>query len=236
MIKLEHVTKCFGDYRALDDFSLTVPKGSIYGLMGLNGAGKTTIIKHLAGFLTPDEGSVTIDGEEVLSNENIKKRMALIPDDLFFFRGYSLSDMGKYYRRIYPRWNEERFGEMIADFGLKPKANIGKFSKGMKKQAAFCLAMAAVPDYLILDEPVDGLDPIVRRKLWHYIMADVADREMTVLISSHNAKEMEDVCNYIGILANGKMVFEGDLLELMPASVEEIFIEKLGGASYGTQE
>lgn len=233
MIKLEHVTKCFGDYKALDDFSLTVEKGSIYGLMGLNGAGKTTIIKHLAGFLLPDEGSVTIDGEEVLGNEDIKKRMAMIPDELFFFRGYSLNDTGKYYKRIYPNWNEGRFREMIADFGLNPKTNIGKFSKGMKKQAAFCLAMASMPDYLILDEPVDGLDPIVRHKLWHYIMTDVADKEMTVLISSHNAKEMEDVCNYIGILAGGKMVFEGDLLELMPASIEEIFIEKLGGVYYG---
>lgn len=233
MIKLEHVTKRFGDYKALDDFSLTVDKGSIYGLMGLNGAGKTTIIKHLAGFLLPDEGSVTIDGEEVLGNENIKKRMAMIPDELFFFRGYSLNDTGKYYKRIYPNWNEGRFREMIADFGLNPKANIGRFSKGMKKQAAFCLAMATMPDYLILDEPVDGLDPIVRHKLWHYIMTDVADKEMTVLISSHNAKEMEDVCNYIGILAGGKMVFEGDLLELMPASIEEIFIEKLGGVYYG---
>lgn len=118
---------------------------------------------------------------------------------------------------------------MYTDFGLNPKANIGKFSKGMKKQAAFCLALASTPDYLILDEPVDGLDPIVRRKLWRYVMDDVADREMTVLVSSHNAKEMEDVCNYIGIIAHGRMVFEGDLLELMPVSMEEIFIEKLTG-------
>ena len=200
--------------------------------MGLNGAGKTTIIKHLAGYLVQDEGLVTIDDEEVLNNENIKKRIALIPDDLFFFRGYSLKEMGKYHKHIYPNWNEERFQAMISDFGLNQKANLAKFSKGMKKQAAFCLAMAAMPDYLILDEPVDGLDPIVRHKLWHYIMEDVADREMTVLVSSHNAKEMEDVCNYIGIIAGGKMVFEGDLLELMPASIEEIFIEKLGGDSY----
>ena len=232
MIKLQHVTKRFGDYKALDDFSLTVPKGSVYGLMGLNGAGKTTIIKHLAGYLVQDEGLVTIDDEEVLNNENIKKRTALIPDDLFFFRGYSLKEMGKYHKHIYPNWKEERFQAMISDFGLNQKANLAKFSKGMKKQAAFCLAMAAMPDYLILDEPVDGLDPIVRHKLWNYIMEDVADREMTVLVSSHNAKEMEDVCNYIGIIAGGKMVFEGDLLELMPASIEEIFIEKLGGDSY----
>ncbi len=232
MIKLQNVTKRFGDYKALDDFSLTVPKGSVYGLMGLNGAGKTTIIKHLAGYLVQDEGLVTIDDEEVLNNENIKKRIALIPDDLFFFRGYSLKEMGKYHKHIYPNWKEERFQAMISDFGLNQKANLAKFSKGMKKQAAFCLAMAAMPDYLILDEPVDGLDPIVRHKLWHYIMEDVADREMTVLVSSHNAREMEDVCNYIGIIAGGKMVFEGDLLELMPASIEEIFIEKLGGDSY----
>ena len=232
MIKLQNVTKRFGDYKALDDFSLTVPKGSVYGLMGLNGAGKTTIIKHLAGYLVQDEGLVTIDDEEVLNNETIKKRTALIPDDLFFFRGYSLKEMGKYHKHIYPNWKEERFQAMISDFGLNQKANLAKFSKGMKKQAAFCLAMAAMPDYLILDEPVDGLDPIVRHKLWHYIMEDVADREMTVLVSSHNAREMEDVCNYIGIIAGGRMVFEGDLLELMPASIEEIFIEKLGGGSY----
>ena len=232
MIKLQNVTKRFGDYKALDDFSLTVPKGSVYGLMGLNGAGKTTIIKHLAGYLVQDEGLVTIDDEEVLNNDTIKKRIALIPDDLFFFRGYSLKEMGKYHKHIYPNWKEERFQAMISDFGLNQKASLAKFSKGMKKQAAFCLAMAAMPDYLILDEPVDGLDPIVRHKLWHYIMEDVADREMTVLLSSHNAKEMEDVCNYIGIIAGGKMVFEGDLLELMPASIEEIFIEKLGGGSY----
>ncbi len=229
MIKLQNVTKRFGDYIALDDFSLTVPTGSVYGLMGLNGAGKTTIIKHLAGYLSQDEGLVTIDGEEVPSNENVKSRTAVIPDELFFFRGYSLMEMGKYYKRIYPSWNEDRFREMIDDFGLNAKANLAKFSKGMKKQAAFCLAMATMPDYLILDEPVDGLDPIVRHKLRHYIMDDVADRQMTVLVSSHNAKEMEDICNYIGIIAGGKMIFEGDLLELMPVSIEEIFIEKLGG-------
>ena len=229
MIKIEHLSKSFDGFKALDDFSLTVPKGAIYGLMGLNGAGKTTIIKHLCGFLVQDSGTVTIDNQEVSGNEALKQRVAYIPDELFFFRGYSLKEMGKYYARIYPRWNHQLFEEMASDFGLKMTGNIGKFSKGMKKQAAFCLAMASVPDYLILDEPVDGLDPIVRRKLWHYIMGDVADREMTVLISSHNAKEMEDVCNYIGIIAGGKMIFEGDLLEMMPASIEEIFIEKLEG-------
>lgn len=232
MIKIEHVTKYFDAYPVLDNLSLTVPKGSVYGLMGLNGAGKTTLLRHLSGFLKQDSGHITIDEQEIPDNEKLKQRVLFIPDELFFFRGYSLIEMGKYYRKIYPNWNEIRFQAMMKDFGLNPKANLGKFSKGMKKQAAFCLAMAAMPDYLLLDEPVDGLDPIVRHKLWHYIMADVADREMTILVSSHNAKEMEDVCNYIGIIAGGKMIFEGDLLELMPASIEELFIEKLGGGSH----
>jgi len=233
MIKVTDVTKHFGDHKALDGLTMTVPKGSIYGLMGVNGAGKTTIIKHLGGFLIQDEGEILIDGQEVLDNEELKKRVAFIPDELFFFKGYSMTETARYYRNIYPNWDEVRFLEMARDFELNINGNIGKFSKGMKKQAAFCLAMAIRPDYLILDEPVDGLDPIVRHKLWHYIMADVADREMTVLISSHNAKEMEDVCNYIGIMSHGKMVFEGDLLEMEDASIEELFFEKLTGTSEG---
>ena len=233
MIRVLDVTKIFEDTLALDGLTMTVPKGSIYGLMGLNGAGKTTIIKHLAGFLKEDEGDITIDGEYVMDNEELKKRVVFIPDDLFFFRSYSMKEMAAYFSRIYPAWDQERFEAMASDFQLNTGSNIGKFSKGMKKQAAFCLAMATMPDYLILDEPVDGLDPIVRHKLWHYIMADVADREMTVLISSHNAKEMEDVCNYIGIMSHGKMVLEGDLLEMGDVSIESLFLEKLGGIKGG---
>ena len=233
MIKVTDVTKRFGDTAALDDLNMTVPKGSIYGLMGLNGAGKTTIIKHLAGFLMEDSGEITIDGQLVPDNEELKKRVLFIPDELFFFRGYSMKEMARYYKGIYPNWNQERFEAMTKDFQLNDGSNIGKFSKGMKKQAAFCLAMSAMPDYLILDEPVDGLDPIVRHKLWHYIMSDVADREMTVLISSHNAKEMEDVCNYIGIMSHGKMILEGDLLEMGDVSIESLFLEKLGGVQGG---
>lgn len=229
MIKIENLCKTYEDIKVLDDFSLLVPKGSVYGLMGLNGAGKTTVIKHLAGFVIQDDGTVTIDGQTVVDNEELKSRVLVIPDEVFFFRGYSLKDMRGYYKSIYKRWDDERFDRMTKDFGIDVRRNLGNFSKGMRKQAAFCLAMAAIPDYLILDEPIDGLDPIVRRKLWRYIMGDVAEREMTVLISSHNAREMEDVCNYIGIIAGGKMIFEGDLLELAPVSIEELFIEKLGG-------
>ena len=151
MIKIEHVTKYFEDYPVLNDLSLTVPTGSIYGLMGLNGAGKTTLLRHLSGFLRQNSGSITIDGQDITDNEALKRQVLFIPDELFFFRGYSMTEMSRYYRKLYPRWNEARFEEMTRDFGLDPKANIGKFSKGMKKQAAFCLAMAAMPDYLLLD-------------------------------------------------------------------------------------
>ncbi len=233
MIKIENLCKAYDGTKVLDNFSLSVPKGSVYGLMGLNGAGKTTVIKHLAGFITQDQGTITIDNQPIVDNEELKARVLIIPDEVFFFRGYSLKNMMGYYKNIYKNWNEETFEAMIKDFGIDITKNLRKFSKGMIKQAAFCLAMAATPDYLILDEPIDGLDPIARRKLWHYIMGDVAERQMTVLISSHNAREMEDACDYIGIIAKGKMIFEGCLLDLMPTSIEQIFIEKLGGEEIG---
>ena len=137
--------------------------------------------------------------------------------------------MRGYYKNIYKNWNDSRFEEMTREFDLDVGGNLGKFSRGMKKQAAFCLAMSAMPDYLILDEPIDGLDPVARKKLWRYIMGDVAEREMTVVISSHNAREMEDVCNYIGIIHNGKMIFEADLLDMAPVTISEIFAEKFEG-------
>jgi ABC-2 type transport system ATP-binding protein len=193
---------------------MTVPKGSIYGLMGVNGAGKTTIIKHLGGYLIPDEGEITIDGQQVLDNEELKRRVAFIPDELFFFKRYSMKDTAKYYKSIYPTWDEARFLEMANDFELNINANIGKFSKGMKKQAAFCLAMAIKPEYLILDEPVDGLDPMMRHQVWGLIMNEVASREVTVLISSHNLRELEDVCDTVGIMNKGRIFMEASLDEL----------------------
>ncbi len=229
MIRIENLCKTYEGVKVLDNFSLLVPKGSVYGLMGLNGAGKTAVIRHLTGFVRQDSGMVTIDGQTIIDNEELKSRVLIIPDDVFFFRGYTLNDMRGYYKRIYKRWDDSRFNEMTEEFGIDLRRNLGKFSRGTRRQAAFCLAMACLPDYLILDEPIDGLDPIVRRKLWRYIMGDVAEREMTVLISSHNAREMEDMCDYIGIIAGGKMIFEGNLLDLAPVSIEELFIEKLGG-------
>lgn len=229
MIRLENLCKSYGSKKVLDDFNMTVPKGAVYGLMGLNGAGKTTVMKHLAGFLVQDSGTVTINNQPVVDNEELKNRVLVIPDEVFFFRGYRLEEMRGYYKNIYKNWNDSRFEEMTREFNLDVGGNLGKFSRGMKKQAAFCLAMSAMPDYLILDEPIDGLDPVARKKLWRYIMGDVAEREMTVVISSHNAREMEDVCNYIGIIHNGKMIFEADLLDMAPVTISEIFAEKFEG-------
>ncbi len=229
MIRLENLCKSYSSKKVLDDFNMTVPKGAVYGLMGLNGAGKTTVMKHLAGFLVQDSGTVTINNQPVVDNEELKNRVLVIPDEVFFFRGYRLKEMRGYYKNIYKNWNDSRFEEMTREFDLDVGGNLGKFSRGMKKQAAFCLAMSAMPDYLILDEPIDGLDPVARKKLWRYIMGDVAEREMTVVISSHNVREMEDVCNYIGIIHNGKMIFEADLLDMAPVTISEIFAEKFEG-------
>lgn len=214
MIKVNNLCKSFDGEPALSNLDLNVQKGSIYGLIGTNGAGKTTIIKHLSGVLNQDSGELLIDGETPSDNEALKMRTGLIPDDLYFFNNYSLKNMGKFYAKIYERWNEERFNHMVSLFKLNPNKRIRSFSKGMKKQAAFSLVMSTMPDYLILDEPIDGLDPIVRKMVWRFIVDDVADREMTVLVSSHNLKEMEGICDYIGVISKGKMILERDLDEL----------------------
>lgn len=214
MIKVVDVNKNFDQFKALVDLNINVNKGSIYGLVGTNGAGKTTIIKHITGIIKPDSGQITIEGEDVYDNKQIKQKMGFIPDDLFFFSTYNLKEMSKFYKELYPKWNQERFNHMVTQFGLNDQNKLARFSKGMQKQAAFILTMSTMPDYLILDEPIDGLDPIVRKIVWRYIVEDVAEREMTVLVSSHNLKELEGICDSIGIISKGYMVMERDLDEL----------------------
>lgn len=214
MIKVTGLSKSFDGFYALKDLNLNVKKGSIYGLIGTNGSGKTTLIKHLTGVLRPDSGDVRMDGCPVYENLELKQRTGYIPDDLYFFSTYNLKESARFYRSLYPYWNEERRREMTNLFQLDEKRRISKFSKGMQKQAAFILTMCAMPDYLILDEPIDGLDPIVRKLVWKFIVEDVAEREMTVLVSSHNLREMEGICDSIGILNRGSMMIERDLDEL----------------------
>lgn len=211
MIYIDNLSKKFDGTLALDGLNMHVPDGSVYGLVGTNGAGKTTIIKHLAGVLRQNSGTILIDGESVWENEKLKARIGVIHDELYFPSGYSLKNMSSMYKSMYPLWNEDRFHEMTRIMQLDESRRLSTFSKGMKKQAMFCLVMSTMPDYLLLDEPLDGLDPIVRKLVWKFLIDDVADRQMTVLVSSHNLKDMEEICDHIGIISNGKMILERDL-------------------------
>ncbi len=214
MINVRGLCKKFDDFEALNNLNVNVEKGSIYGLIGVNGSGKTTLIRHLTGILKADSGTVQMDGQDVYDNIEIKQRLGYIPDELFFFGSYSLKSMSAFYQGLYPRWSSSRYEAMLDDFTLPERGKLSKFSKGMQKQAQFILTMSCMPDFLILDEPIDGLDPIVRKKVWKYVVDDVAERGMTVLVSSHNLKEMEGICDSIGILSGGEMKIERDLDEL----------------------
>lgn len=208
MIQVNSLVKTFGGFKALDNMNLHVEESSVYGLIGPNGAGKTTIIKHLAGIYTQDSGDIKINGEGVFENNNIKKDMALISDDLFFFSTYSILETAKYYSQIYPNWNWERFESLKSIFKIDVSRRVRRLSKGMQKQVAFWLSICAMPKIMLLDEPVDGLDPVMRRNVWRLMLQDVAERNMTVLVSSHNLRELEDVCDHVGIMHNGKIVLE----------------------------
>ena len=214
MIEVKGVTKYFDNVKALDSLNINVKDGSIYGLVGTNGAGKTTIIKNLMGIYDIDSGEILISGEHVYENPDVKRKLGYVSDDMFFFHDYTLKDMRKFYKGIYHDWNDEKFNYLVRDFSLDIKRKISTFSKGMQKQAAIILALSIMPEYLILDEPIDGLDPIMRRKAWKHIIDDVASRNISVLISSHNLREMEGYCDYIGIISKGKMILERDLEDL----------------------
>lgn len=215
MIEMKQVSKSFDGFPALRDLSIHIGKGSIYGLVGTNGSGKTTVIRLLTGVLRPDGGSISFDGEPVFENRDVKARIGYIPDDLSFFGIYNLKEAAAYYKTVYPTWDQDRCTEMTRILDLDEKKRIGNFSKGMQKQAAFILNMCIHPDYLILDEPIDGLDPIIRKVIWKYIINDVTDRSMTVLISSHNLREIEGICDRVGILDHGRVQIERDLDELI---------------------
>jgi ABC-2 type transport system ATP-binding protein len=200
--------------KALDDLSVTVPKGSVYGLIGPNGAGKTTLLRHITGIYRPDAGTVTLGGEPVYENPSAKARFAYIPDDIYFFTQASVRDMMLFYRGVRPGFSAERYEKLREVFSLDEKKPMRRLSRGMQKQAAFWLAMSMCPEVLILDEPVDGLDPVMRRQVWSILLADTAERGTTVLVSSHNLREMEDVCDHVGILNRGRLLLEHSLSEL----------------------
>ena len=214
MIEAKQLIKQFGKLRALDGLSIQVPEGSIYGLVGPNGAGKSTLIRCLTGVYRPEQGAVTLDGEPVWENPGVKRKIACIPDEIFYFPQASIAGMADFYAGIYPTFDRELFRRLGQVFELPKGSPIRRFSKGMQKQAAFWLAIFVRPEVLILDEPVDGLDPVMRRQVWQLLLSDVSQNGTTVLVSSHNLRELEDVCDRVGIVDHGRMLLERSLSEL----------------------
>ena len=214
MIEVKDLTKRFDGFAALQGLTMTVPQGAVYGLVGPNGSGKSTLLRHVMGIYRQDAGEVLVDGQPVYENPAVKARIAYIPDDVFYFPQAGVRDMMQYYKGIYPGFDTERYEKLKEVFRLDEKQPIRRMSKGMQKQAAFWLAMCQRADYMVLDEPVDGLDPVMRRQIWGLLMADAAERGMTVLVSSHNLRELEDVCDHVGILDHGKLLLERSLSEL----------------------
>ncbi|CQR53016.1 ABC transporter ATP-binding protein [Paenibacillus riograndensis] len=214
MIEIRGVSKSFQGEKAVDSLSLTVHKGAIYGLLGSNGAGKTTLLKTLAGIYRSEEGTVKIGGQPVFENPQVKQSLIFMPDSPYFFPQASLKTMAAFYRSVYPGFSDKRFEELGTVFRLDMGRKLSRFSKGMQRQAAFWLALSCRPDVLIMDEPIDGLDPVMRRQIKNLLFQEVAERELTVLISSHNLREIEDLCDHVGIMHHGRMLVEKDLDDL----------------------
>ena len=220
MLEMKNITKTFGDFAALKDLSMTIPKGTVYGLVGPNGAGKSTAIRLMVGVYRPDCGEITMEDRPIYENPAAKQRIGYIPDDIFYFPSATLEDMRRYYRGLYPDFDDELFERLYEVFNLPRKGQLRRFSKGMQKQAAFHLAICCRPEVLILDEPVDGLDPVMRRQVWSLILSDVAQRGTTVLISSHNLRELEDICDHVGIMDHGHMLLERSLADMQGSTVK----------------
>lgn len=220
MLEAKNVVKTFDGFRALDSLNMTVPKGAVYGLVGPNGAGKSTIIRHLAGIYRQDSGEVLLDGQPVYENPAVKRRMTVIGDDWYYFPQANIREMARFFAGLYPAFSWERYEKLKQVFPLDEKMMLRRMSKGMQKQAAFWLAVCCMPEYLILDEPVDGLDPVMRRQVWSLLLGDVSERGTTVLVSSHNLHELEDVCDHVGILNRGQVLLERSLSDLQDNTVK----------------
>ena len=215
MIEARNVVKAFDGFRALDGLTMTVPRGSVYGLVGPNGAGKSTLLRHVTGIYRQDSGEVLLEGEPIYENPAAKARISSIPDELYYFLSASTRDMARFLRGFYPKFDRDRYRTLREVFSQVDEARpMRRLSKGMQKQAAFWLSLCCRPEVLVLDEPVDGLDPVMRRQVWSLLMADVAQEGTTVLVSSHNLRELEDVCDRVGILSHGKVLIERSLTDL----------------------
>ncbi|QOS77249.1 ABC transporter ATP-binding protein [Paenibacillus sp. JNUCC31] len=214
MIELNQVIKAFEQEKAVDGVTMQVHKGSIYGLLGSNGAGKTSLLKILAGIYRQDSGTVRIDGQEIYENMDLKGRTIFMADAPTFFPQSSIAQMAAFYRSVYPRWNEERFVQLSSVFKLDVKRKLHRMSKGMRRQAAVWLGLSCMPEVLLMDEPIDGLDPVMRQQIKNLLFQEAAERQVTILISSHNLREIEDLCDHVAIMHKGQIIVEKDLDDL----------------------
>lgn len=214
MISAQNLTKRFGDFAALDNISCTIPQGCIYGMVGSNGAGKSTFLRVITGVYRPDAGTVTIDGQPIYENPAKKAEIAYVPDTLYFLNGATMNRMAELYRAIHPDFDREKFRRLTAMFELNPDKSINTFSKGMKRQAATILALSSRPQYIFFDETFDGLDPIMRSRVKRLICEDVMERNATAIITSHSLRELEDTCDQLALLHKGGLVLESDVQNL----------------------
>ncbi|MCG1010251.1 ABC transporter ATP-binding protein [Salinicoccus sp. ID82-1] len=234
-MKLEtrQLDKSFGRKKAVDAVTLTVDPGTIHGLLGSNGAGKTTFMKTLGGIYKPDAGAVLFDDASIFENPTVKNDVLFINDIPYFFNGATLGSMATFYKSMYPKWSTKRFKQLSEHFGLEAKQPLSQLSKGMKRQASFILAFSARPQVMLLDEPFDGLDPIIRRQVKNIMMQDIANHGMTVIASSHNLREMEDLCDSVSIMHEGRQLFHRDLNEVKGSHCKlQIAFENLPGDQF----
>ena len=221
MIEAAGLTKNFDDIKAVDNVSLKIEEGKVFGLIGTNGAGKSTFLRMAAGVLKQDAGSLTVDGEEVFENPLVKRKFFYIPDELYFFSNSTPDEMALFYSRIYPTYDMQRYEKLMNSFELKRKRKINTFSKGMKKQLAVILGLSSMTRYMYCDETFDGLDPVMRQGVKSLFADDIADRGFTPVIASHNLRELEDICDSVGLLHQGGMLMSEDI-DSMKSDIHKI--------------
>ncbi len=214
MIQTEKLTKNFEGFTALRDITCSIPKGCIYGMVGSNGAGKSTFLRLITGVYKADEGTVLIDDQSVYENPLTKERIAYVPDELYFLQGASMKRMAELYKNIYDNFDSERFDYLTKAFQLNPTVSLGTFSKGMKRQAAIILALSCRPEYMFFDETFDGLDPVMRNLVKSLICQDVLENKATAIITSHSLRELEDLCDQLALLHKGGLVLQSDIANL----------------------
>lgn len=214
MIKAVNLTKKFDDIVAVDHINAEIKDGSVFGLIGTNGAGKSTFLRMACGVLKPDEGNIEIDGTEVFENPRAKSRFFYISDEQYFFNNATPWEMSIFYRTVYPNFDEQRFHHLMESFGLDKKRKINTFSKGMKKQVSVICGICANTDYLFCDETFDGLDPVMRQTVKSLFANDMQQRNLTPIIASHNLRELEDICDHVGVLHKGGILLSKDLDDL----------------------